>query len=66
MSKTVHVIPVPGYYISGVPHIEHDCDGKGFHHICLPSGAFIEAPPDEGEQQDQDPADAGSVGSEEQ
>ncbi len=63
MSKTHHLYPVAGYYLAGVSHVEHDCDGEGLHNICLASGAFTEDPP--AEATDQDPADAGSLDSEE-
>lgn len=59
------VYPVPGYYISGIPTLEHDCDGEGLHDLCLASGAFTEEPPDEAEPAEEDPADAGSLSVEE-
>jgi hypothetical protein len=42
-SKAVHVYPNPGVYLSGVPHVEHDCTDP----FCVASGAFSTEPPDE-------------------
>jgi hypothetical protein len=64
VSKSKTLYPVAGYYLAGVPHVEHECDGEGLHHICAISGAFTETPPDEGEPTE-DPADAGSLDLEE-
>ena len=44
------VYPVEGYYIAGVAHVAHECDGEPPpHDLCLPSGAFTtdEPPPTE-------------------
>lgn len=59
--KSKHLWPVAGYYLSGVPHVEHDCDGEGMHHICDISGAFTETPPEEPAPEPTGPAEeAGS------
>lgn len=57
------VYPVPGRYLSGVPHVEHDCDDD----FCVESGAFSpDPPPDEGASiPTEDPAAAGSLDLEE-
>jgi hypothetical protein len=57
----MRVYPVAGRYLNGVPHVEHDCDDP----FCVESGAFTEDPPDEPAEQTEDPADAGSLDSEE-
>lgn len=36
-----HVYPVEGRFLTGVPHVEHDCDDP----LCVKSGAFTEDPP---------------------
>lgn len=35
------VYPVPGLFIQGVPHVEHECDDP----FCVESGAFTTDPP---------------------
>ena len=41
-----YVYPVPGRYLSGVPHVPHDCADES--HVA--SGAFTTEPPIEAEQ----------------
>ncbi|HUT76063.1 MAG TPA: hypothetical protein VM285_00140 [Polyangia bacterium] len=41
--KPVLVVPVPGRYITGVPHVAHECDDP----FCVESGAFTIKEPDE-------------------
>ena len=54
--------PVEGVYLSGVPHIEHDCDDKSH----VESGAFTTDPPPKPKRakaSTEDPASAGSLDS---
>lgn len=44
-SSPVRVYPVPGQFIAGVPHVEHDCDDP----FCVESGAFTTEPPEAAE-----------------
>lgn len=39
--QPVRVYPVPGVYLSDVPHVEHDCTDP----FCTGSGAFTTDPP---------------------
>jgi hypothetical protein len=39
--KPTVVYPVPGRYLSGVPHVAHDCTDPW----CVESGAFTPQPP---------------------
>ena len=56
------VFPVPGRFLSGVPHVAHECTDRA----CVESGAFTHDPPAEAEPTQPDPADAGSLDSREQ
>ena len=56
--KKVHVYPIEGRYLNGVPHEEHDCDDP----FCIESGAFTDKPPPKtGKPSTEGPASAGSL-----
>jgi hypothetical protein len=61
VTKSVRVYPVPGVYLNGVPHVEHDCDDK----LCVESGAFTTKRPSTKAEPTEGPADAESPDSEE-
>ena len=54
MSRSKRVYPVPGLYLSGTPHVEHECEDD----FCTESGAFTTQPP-KADPQPEGPADAG-------
>ena len=60
MSRSKRVYPVPGLYLNGTPHVEHECEDP----VCTESGAFTTEPP-KADPQPEDPADAGSPDSKE-
>lgn len=61
MSRSRRVYPVDGFYLNGVPHVEHDCEDP----VCTESGAFTHDPPAEAEPQPEDPPSGGSLDSKE-
>ena len=65
MGKSVHVYPVEGLYLSGIPAVEHDCEHKP---PCVDTGAFTtkRPPPDKADKQTEDPPDGGSLDSTEE
>lgn len=58
--KTSTVYPVEGRYITGVPHVVHDCTDP----FCVESGAFTpDPPPPPAASKPEGPADAGPLDS---
>lgn len=51
--RPVRVYPVEGRYITGVPHVPHDCEDD----FCVESGAFTKEPPPAAKPEPEPPAD---------